>query len=31
MRTARTMKVYGRSRATRTIHMTRTPYTPIAK
>src|SRR5258706_14704297 len=29
MSTARTMKVYGRSRATRTIHITRTPYMPI--
>src|SRR5258706_7608210 len=31
MSTARTMKVYGRSRASRTIHITRTPYTPIAE
>src|SRR5260370_20838233 len=30
MSTAKTMKVYGRSRATRTIHITRTPYIPIA-
>ncbi len=30
MSTARTMNVYGRSRATRTIHISRTPYIPIA-
>src|SRR5712691_4665149 len=30
MSTARTMKVYGRSRATRTIHISRTLFTPIA-
>jgi hypothetical protein len=30
MRMARTIKVYGRSRAIRTIHITRTPYVPIA-
>ncbi len=30
MSTARTMKVYGRSSATRTIHISRTPYAPIA-
>jgi flagellar basal body rod protein FlgF len=29
MSTARTMKVYGRSKATRTIHISRTPYTAI--
>src|SRR5580692_11609336 len=28
--TARTMKVYGLSRATRTIHICRTPYAQIA-
>ena len=30
MSTARTMKVYGRSSATRTIHIARTPYNPSA-
>jgi len=30
MSTARTMNVYGRSRATRTIHISRAPYIPIA-
>src|SRR5882762_10809091 len=29
MSTARTMNVYGRSRATRTIHISRAPYIPI--
>src|ERR1700692_2803254 len=29
--TARTMKVYGRSRATRTIHMGETPHLQLAK
>src|SRR5258708_16549332 len=29
--TARTMKVYGRSRATRTIHISETPHLQLAK